>query len=180
MPKRSLCAPGSAFLKPDCHADICELYLSSAHDRNAISVLRCVSLLPFLGCEFSLLCRFDVTSIAWTVPESGIFIVTEFFFNLHFLFFCFVFCEFVSRWINVVYCLTSGFSFLSSIYLMLVCWIFLIWNLSCACIKLHLYEYLRMYLWWSLCTLYLHACQVRVTVGDSGLCCCTFVTSSAN
>ena len=27
-----------------------------------------------------------------------------------------------------------------------------------------------MYLWWSLCTLYLHACQVRVTVGDSGLC----------
>ena len=29
-----------------------------------------------------------------------------------------------------------------------------------------------MYLWWSLCTLYLHACQVRVTVGDSGLCCC--------
>ena len=35
---------------------------------------------------------------------------------------------------------------------------------------------LRMYLWWSLCTLYLHACQVRVTVGDSGLCCCTCVT----
>ena len=47
------------------------------------------------------------------------------------------------------------------------------------------------YLWWSLCTLYLHACQVRVIVGDSslfvfvliylvvinegdsGLCCCT-------
>ena len=29
---------------------------------------------------------------------------------------------------------------------------------------------LRMYLWWSLCTLYLHACQVRVTVGESGLC----------
>ena len=26
-----------------------------------------------------------------------------------------------------------------------------------------------IYLWWSLCTLYLHACQVRVTVGDSGL-----------
>ena len=25
----------------------------------------------------------------------------------------------------------------------------------------------RMYLWWSLCTLYLHACQMRVTVGDS-------------
>ena len=34
-----------------------------------------------------------------------------------------------------------------------------------------------MYLWWSLCTSYLHACQlVRVTVGDSGLCCCTCVT----
>ena len=31
------------------------------------------------------------------------------------------------------------------------------------------------HLWWSLCTLYLHACQVRVTVGDSGLC-CTCVT----
>jgi len=27
----------------------------------------------------------------------------------------------------------------------------------------------RMYLWWSLCTLYLNACQVRVTVGDAGL-----------
>ena len=35
----------------------------------------------------------------------------------------------------------------------------------------------RMYLCWSLCTLYLHACQVRVTVGDSGLCCCNCVTS---
>ena len=30
---------------------------------------------------------------------------------------------------------------------------------------------LRLYLWWNLCTLYLHACQVRVTVGDSGLHC---------
>ena len=30
---------------------------------------------------------------------------------------------------------------------------------------------LRMYFWWSLCPLYLHACQVRITVGDSGLCC---------
>ena len=34
---------------------------------------------------------------------------------------------------------------------------------------------LGTYLWWSLCTLYLHACQVRFTVGDSGLCCCTCV-----
>ena len=34
-----------------------------------------------------------------------------------------------------------------------------------------------MYLWWSLCTWYLHACQVRVTVGNSGLCCCICVTS---
>ena len=33
-----------------------------------------------------------------------------------------------------------------------------------------------MYLWWSLCTLYLHAFQVRVIVGDSGLCCSTCVT----
>jgi len=40
----------------------------------------------------------------------------------------------------------------------------------------------RVYPWWSLCTLYLHACQVRVTKGDSGLCCCTCVKciSSAN
>ena len=30
--------------------------------------------------------------------------------------------------------------------------------------------------WWSLCTLYLHTCQVGVTVGDSGLGCCTCVT----
>ena len=29
----------------------------------------------------------------------------------------------------------------------------------------------------NLCTLYLPACQVRVTVGESGLCCCTRVTS---
>ena len=29
---------------------------------------------------------------------------------------------------------------------------------------------LNMYLWWSLYTLYLLACQVRVTVGDSSLC----------
>ena len=34
----------------------------------------------------------------------------------------------------------------------------------------------KMYLLWSLCTLYLHACQVRVTVSDSGLCCWTCVT----
>ena len=35
-----------------------------------------------------------------------------------------------------------------------------------------------IYLWRSLCTLYLHVCHVRVTVGDSGLCCCTCVTYS--
>ena len=35
----------------------------------------------------------------------------------------------------------------------------------------------RIYLCWSLPTLYLHACQVRVTLGYSGLCCCTCVTS---
>ena len=33
------------------------------------------------------------------------------------------------------------------------------------CIYMHAKrELLWMYLWWSLCTLYLHACQVRVTV----------------
>ena len=36
---------------------------------------------------------------------------------------------------------------------------------------------LRTHLWWSLCTLYLLACQVRVTAGDSGLCCCVHVAS---
>ena len=30
---------------------------------------------------------------------------------------------------------------------------------------------LRRYLWWRLRTLYLHACRVRVPIGDSGLCC---------
>ena len=34
---------------------------------------------------------------------------------------------------------------------------------------------LRMYLWWSLCALYLLACLMRVTVGNSGLCCCVCV-----
>ena len=33
----------------------------------------------------------------------------------------------------------------------------------------------RMYLWCSLCSLYLCACQVRVAVGDLGLCCCACV-----
>ena len=33
-----------------------------------------------------------------------------------------------------------------------------------------------MYVWWSSCTLYLHARQVRVTTGDSGLCCWVCVT----
>ena len=37
--------------------------------------------------------------------------------------------------------------------------------------------YKRMYLQWSLCTLYLHACPERVTVGDSRLCCGVFVRS---
>ena len=37
-------------------------------------------------------------------------------------------------------------------------------------------EGIMMYLWWSLRNLYLHACQVRVTVGDSDLCCFTCVT----
>ena len=35
--------------------------------------------------------------------------------------------------------------------------------------------FMRIYLWWSLCTLYLNACQVRVTVGDSGLVFVVFV-----
>ena len=38
------------------------------------------------------------------------------------------------------------------------------WMLFCSCFK-------RMYLWWSLRTLYLLACQMRVTVGNSHFCC---------
>ena len=34
---------------------------------------------------------------------------------------------------------------------------------------------MKMYLWWNLCTLYLLACQMRVPVGDLGLCCCVCV-----
>ena len=43
----------------------------------------------------------------------------------------------------------------------------------------HTHTYLNtlMYLWWSLYILYLWACQVKVTVGDSGFCCCTCVMS---
>ena len=48
-----------------------------------------------------------------------------------------------------------------------------LWWSSCT---LYLLD-LRMYLWWSSCTLYWLACHVRVTVGDSGLCCCVCVTS---
>ena len=36
---------------------------------------------------------------------------------------------------------------------------------------------LKMFLWCSSSTLYLLACQVRVTVGNSGRCCCVCVTS---
>ena len=42
--------------------------------------------------------------------------------------------------------------------------------------KRNLHKNLRMYLYWTLCTLHLHARQLRVTVVDSGLCCCTCVT----
>ena len=34
---------------------------------------------------------------------------------------------------------------------------------------------LRKYLWWSLCTSYLLACQVRATTGDLVLVCCVCV-----
>ena len=47
----------------------------------------------------------------------------------------------------------------------------LINHLVCSLRSLLLYL-CYVYLWWSLFTLYLHSCQVRVTVGDSGLCCC--------
>ena len=36
---------------------------------------------------------------------------------------------------------------------------------------------MRMYLWWSLCALYLHACQLNITIGDSCFH-CICVTSS--
>ena len=39
--------------------------------------------------------------------------------------------------------------------------------------------FMRLYRWWSSCTSYLISCQVRVTVGDSGDCCCVPCLSSA-
>ena len=39
------------------------------------------------------------------------------------------------------------------------------------------YYYKRKYLWWSLYTLYLFVCEVRVTIVDSGRCSCVCVTS---
>ena len=43
--------------------------------------------------------------------------------------------------------------------------------------SVHEASFLRTYLWWSSCTLYLLACQMRVTVRDSGVCCCVHLTS---
>ena len=37
--------------------------------------------------------------------------------------------------------------------------------------KVHKLRQRYILIWWSLCTLYLHTCQVRVTEGHSGLCC---------
>ena len=55
----------------------------------------------------------------------------------------------------------------------------MLWAVSTAWLSWHIHNLplVPLYLWWSLCTLYLHACQVRVTVGDSGLCCCACVTT---
>ena len=35
----------------------------------------------------------------------------------------------------------------------------------------------QMYLWWSLCAVHFLTCQMGVTTGDSGLCCCVYVMS---
>ena len=40
-----------------------------------------------------------------------------------------------------------------------------------SCVTARSAPYIQEYLWWTLRILYLLACQVRVTVGDSGLCC---------
>ena len=56
-----------------------------------------------------------------------------------------------------------------------------LWKFDVACYNQHTRELISTqnmwhgYLWLSLCALYLHACQVRVTAGNSGLCCCTCV-----
>ena len=42
------------------------------------------------------------------------------------------------------------------------------------------WDHFTMYVCWSLWTLYLHACQVRGTVGDSGLCWCVFFRALFN
>jgi len=47
-----------------------------------------------------------------------------------------------------------------------------------ACLGVAVFEVpQRIHFWCSLCTLYLPACRVSVTVAGSGLCCCTCVTS---
>ena len=50
-------------------------------------------------------------------------------------------------------------------------WMYLWWSLDVPLVEFGCTSGgVWMYLWWSLCTLYLQACQVRVTIGDSGLC----------
>ena len=41
------------------------------------------------------------------------------------------------------------------------------------------FGFLQTYRWWSLCTFYLLTCHMRVTIGDSGLCCCVLCLLSA-
>ena len=43
---------------------------------------------------------------------------------------------------------------------------------SKMCLEFGMFALLRMWRWWSLCALYLFACQVVVATGNSGLCCC--------
>ena len=45
---------------------------------------------------------------------------------------------------------------------------------NCVCMRMRITEDVPLV---DLCTFYLHACQVRITVGDSGLCCSICVTS---
>ena len=53
-------------------------------------------------------------------------------------------------------------------------WVLYFWLVASTFVFLDTLYVLRMYCRWSLCTLYLLACQVRGTIGKLGLWCCIF------
>ena len=77
----------------------------------------------------------------------------------------------VFGFVDVSHCIGVGIHFC-------VLWFVVIFLFSFLCLTEFIpLLMMAMYLWWSLCTLYLLACQVRVTVGDSDLFCYDCVMS---